>query len=703
MLAVLRWLAKEDLDALFASELRVVLTESGVWRILLPVRVEGKSAEATALLATLRSNQSVRVEGKSAEVTAQFEDQIKLVKRAYHKAADKNVGREADQGFSVAFDGELAPLEAALALALACHGGADEVTPVAEDERLLAIMGSADQTARVMADVIRQGRDVRTAGAHQLRDGQLGAFLVYTDDAEDYGSVSAYLRRQDIAARTCDMRAFGLKFVRLWLEESSPVPTSGALKDLDEILQQAREAGLIPAACTDLVVVLTGDTAIQVYCRTSETIAEMPSAAEHVASDLEPVQPLDVAIIPFTEDATASAVLRDKIKALSRTVGYRVSLQPRPPGVARDADLESLLEQIDDLQHQIDQITALGAPQMRLLRFSDAQLPAMIDGLRKLPPKALCDGTLQYAASHSAGRTGPAHYLIYDPAMTHMQIAEVYWRMQTEPHPMSYWLEPFVAEAKAKRPIKTQVFVPSYHFLVPSLAHFGGDVDEALRLVLGNLFDDRLALLMDKDRSAFYIFTKSRSEAFELEVDVVDGDQFAPLNQKLFWINDYLQMRSPVAVDPERLAEVAANLYEGEAAQALGGTIDAQIGALDTIWATARDDISGQALGVIDAIVEEMEAVTARVSDLHAYLGEAAREMRALETTATAATRALRDANAIMWDLGTQDSAIAQARLTFEARMQSEFVLAEEAIEKGQERISALQDRLRRIQAWGDG
>ncbi|UXX83798.1 hypothetical protein N7U68_03820 [Roseovarius pelagicus] len=676
---MLRVLAEGDLDTLMASQLRIARAENGVWRALLPVRVEAIKAEATG----------------------QFRDVVKL---AYREAAEKSVGREADQGFSVSLEGTVSPLEAALALALASGVSDEEKAAATEAEQMLATTGSADQTARVMADVIRQGRDVRTAGAHHLGNGQLGAFLIYTDDPEDYGSVSAYLRRKDVAAQTFDMRAFGLGFARLWLEASSPVPASGALNDLAAILLRAREAGLIPAATSDLVVISTGDTAIRVYCHTPETIAEAPSAADHVAAELEPVQPLDVAIIPFKADATASAELRDRIKALSRTVGYRVSLEPRPRNVARDAELEPLLEQIDELQHQIDQITALGAPQQRLLRFSDAQLPAMIDGLRKLPPKALSDGALQYAASHSAGRVGPAHYLMYNPTMTHMRVAEAYWRMRTEPHPMSYWLEPFVAEAQAKRPTRTQVFVPSGHFLVPSLAHFGGDVDETLRLVLGNLFDDRHALLTDKESSAFYIFSRSQSEAFDLDVEVVDGDQFAPLNQKLFWINDYLQMRSPVAVDPERLAEVAANLYEGEAAKALGETIDNQIGELDTAWAKARDDISGQALGVIDAIAEEMEAVTARISDLHEYLGKTAKEMQALETTASAATRALRDAtNAIMSDLGAQDSAVAQARLTFEARMHSECRLAEDAIEKGQERISALQDRLRRIQTWGDG
>jgi len=335
------------------------------------------------------------------------------------------------------------------------------------------------------------------------------------------------------------------------------------------------------------------------------------------------------------------------------------------------------------------------------MRFTDAQLPAMIDGLRKLPPGKLTDGSLLYAASHSAGRAEPAHYLAYDPAFTFMRVAETRWRAETDPHPISYWLEPFVAEAQLTRPTKTQVFVPSGNFLVPSLAHFGGDVDETLALVLGNLFDSATALIKDKERSAFYVFTQSTAEDFRLEVEVLDGDAFAPLHQQLHWINDYLQVRSPIAVDADRLAAVATGLYEGATAKALSDDLDSDIAALDLAWRDASTAASEDAAGMINAVSGEMKAVSERIADLHSYLELAGQNMQALEKVATSATTALKGVDNVMDTLTAQDDHIARTRRDFESRIAAEVELAENAIAKSQTQIEALQKRLKSVRDWG--
>lgn len=676
LLAVLRALAEEDFATLIASELRIAKVTDQSWRILLPVRTKGISQDARTA----------------------FIDKLKL---AYMTEADTSVGREAEQGVSVPLAGTLGPVEAAFALVMASGADEPEHEPRPDAEQVIAVFGAPEDVAGILADVVRLGRDVRTAGAQRLGDKERGAFLIYTDSAEDYGAVSAYFRRDGNPARTFVLRAVDLGFAKLWLRQDVYRPAQQNLNDLASFLLQARGADQFPDTISDVVALQFGDADIRVFCQTTETISAAPSAAEHIAKDLEPIQPVDVTLVAFKPDEVASTELRDHIKALNKEVGYRVSLQPKPPGVAKGVDLEPLLEKIDELQLQIDQITALGAPQRRLMRFNHTQLPAMIDGLRKLPPQKLMDKSLKYAASHSALRGEPVHYLLYDPSWTHMRLSEVQWRMKTDSHPMSYWLEPFVAEAQLRRPTKTQVFVPAGSFLVPSLAHFGGDVDETLRLVLGNLFDDQQPLIKDKDRSAFYVFTKSASEEFRLDVEVLDGDAFAGLQQQLYWINDYLQVQSPIAIEAERLAEVADALYEGEAAKALTQDIDAQIADLDTVWSDASAAITTQALNVIEAITTEMDEVAARIADLHSYLGQAGTDMRALESTAGAALNAVRGANTVMDALGEQDGKIATARMTFESRMDAEFRLAEAAIEDKQARIKALQERLRKIQDWG--
>jgi hypothetical protein len=676
-LAVLSALAQADFTALVQSELRIGKVSDASWRIFLPVRPQAMQGGEDAVRA--------------------FRDTLKA---AYKTEADFDVGREADQGFAVNTIGLMHPFDASIILALQVDAQG-ETAPL-NDEKMLVVLGPDKSVQMVIADIVRQGRDVRLGGV-QKRDVQTSVGVaLFTDDAADYGMASSYLRRDDLGASTHSMVPHGLGFMRLWLEETALVGDGQGRKALTKIMAAAKGSDVLRDDASDIVVLVTSPASVEILIHCKDTTVAAPTAAEAIALTLDPVQPFDVTRIEFRPDTEAAPALAQAIVSMRHPVGYRVALQPLPRGVAPGVDIEPLLENIADLQLQVDQITALGAPQQRLMRFTDGQLPCMIDGLRRLPPEKLTDGTLRYAASHSAGRGEPAHYLLYDPQFTFMRIAESHWRTQSDPYPMSYWLEPFVAEAQLTRPSKTQVFVPAGHFMVPSLAHFGGNIDETLRLVLGNLFDAKQSLLTDPARSAFYIFNLSPAEEFRLELEVVDGDAFAPLHQQLNWINDYLLVRSPVAVDPERLANVASGLYEGGVAKALKKEMDADLNALDGAWSSAQAKIEAEARVAINVVGDEMDAVSARIADLHSYLAQANREMLTLEQVAVSATAALEGLDAIGDDLSNKDRQMARIRDDFESRVEAEVALAGELIENTQTRVDQLRERIERIRNWGD-
>lgn len=676
-LAVLSALAQADFTALVQSELRIGKVSGASWRMFLPVRP--------------------KVMQGGEEAVRAFRDTLKA---AYKTEADFEVGREADQGFAVSTVGLILPFDAAIVLALEVDAQGETAPP--SDEKMLVVLGPDKSVQTVIADIVRQGRDVRLGGVQKRGVQKSVGVLLFTDDAADYGMASSHLRRDDLGVSAHSMVPHGLGFMRLWLEESVLVGDGKGRKALTKIMAAAKGSDLLPDDTSDIVVLLTSSTAVEILFHCKGTTIAAPTAAEVIASKLDPVQPFDVTRVEFRLDTDAAPALARAIVSMRRPVGYRVALQPLPRNVAPGVDIEPLLENIADLQLQVDQITALGAPQQRLMRFTDGQLPCMIDGLRRLPPEKLMDGTLLYAASHSAGRGEPAHYLLYDPQFTFMRIAESHWRMQVDPHPMSYWLEPFVAEAQLTRPSKTQVFVPAGHFMVPSLAHFGGNIDETLRLVLGNLFDAKQALLTDQARSAFYVFSPSPAEEFRLELEVVDGDAFAPLHQQLNWINDYLQVRSPVAVDPERLADVASGLYEGGIAKALKKDLDADLKALDGAWSSAQAKVEAEARVAINVVGDEMDAVSERIADLHSFLIQANREMLALEQMAFSASVALEGLDAIADDLSNKDRQMARTRDDFESRVEAEISLAEELIEKTQTRVEQLCERIERIKNWGN-
>jgi hypothetical protein len=680
-LAVLSVLAQADFAGLVQSELRVGKVSDATWRMFLPVRPQAMQGGENAVRA--------------------FRDTLKA---AYKTEADFEVGREADQGFAVSTHGLMHPFDAAIMLALQVDAQVGELREPAppSDEKMLVVLGPDKSVQTVVADIVRQGRDVRLGGVQSRSAQKSVGVVLFTDDAADYGMASAHLRRDDLGVSTYSMVPHGLGFIRLWIEESVLVGDGQGRKALTKIMVAAKGSDVLRDDVSDVVVIKASSTRFEILIHCKDTTISAPTAAETVAPTLDPVQPFDVTRIEFRPDTEAAAALAQAIVSMRRPVGYRVALQPLPRGVAPGVDIEPLLENIADLQLQVDQITALGAPQQRLMRFTDGQLPCMIDGLRRLPPEKLTDGTLRYAASHSAGRGEPAHYLIYDPQFTFMRIAESHWRTQSDQHPMSYWLEPFVADAQLKRPSKTQVFVPAGHFMVPSMAHFGGNIDETLRLVLGNLFDAKQPLLTDPARSAFYVFSPSPAEEFRLELEVVDGDAFAPLHQQLNWINDYLQVRSPVAVDHERLADVASGLYEGSNAKVLKKDMDADLKELDGEWSTAQSKVEAEARQAINVVGDEMDAVSARIADLHSYLAQANREMLALEQVAVSASAALQGLDAIGDDLSLKDRQMARTRDDFESRVEAEVTLAGELIEKTQARVELLRGRIERIRNWGD-
>ena len=675
-LSVICALAQADFTALLQSEMRIGKVSDTSWRFYLPIRPQV-------------------MQGGEAGVRA-FRDALKA---AYKTEADFEVGREADQGFAVSLDGLMHPFDAAIVLAVHVDAVGEPAPP--NDEKMLVVMGPDKNVQGVIADIVRQGRDVRLGGVQKKGAQTSLGVLLFTDDAADYGMASSHLRRDDLGAATYSMVPHSLGFLRLWLEETILIGDGQGRKMLTKIMVAAKGSAVLTEEASDVVVLMTSPTSVEILIHCKDTTSQAPAAAVAVAPNLDPVQPFDVTRIEFIPDAQAAPALAEAITTLRRSVGYRVALQPLPRGVAPGVDIEPLLENIADLQLQVDQITALGAPQQRLMRFTDGQLPCMIDGLRRLPPGKLTDGSLRYAASHSAGRAEPAHYLLYDPQFTFMRIAEAHWRTRDEPHPMSYWLEPFVAEAQLSRPSKTQVFVPAGNFMVPSLAHFGGNIDETLRLVLGNLFDAQSPLLSDPARSAFYVFSPSNADDFRLELEVVDGDAFAPLHQQLNWINDYLQVRSPVAVDADRLAEVASGLYEGGVAKALKADLDADLKELDTAWADASRTVETKAQEVVNIVGTEMDAVSARIADLHSYLSAANREMRGIEKVALSATAALKGLEKVGDDLSGKDRQMARTRDDFESRVAAEVALAEDLIESTQTRVDQLRDRIRRIKYWG--
>lgn len=340
-----------------------------------------------------------------------------------------------------------------------------------------------------------------------------------------------------------------------------------------------------------------------------EDFAPAPASPAR-ADDLGPA--LRFQLLELRPDEAAQHELNARINRRDFPLGYRIHLADIGSMSRHEEDIEKLRSEIEEREARIALIQALGRKQTRLLRFYDAQLPAMVDGLRRMP-RALRDHSgLQYAACHAAGRAEPHHYLIYDPEEVQLDgvLPEVYWRAMTEDSPITFWLDPHAEDARLEDPDQPRVFVPAGQRILPYIDSFGASLRGTLKLVLGGLFADASAVLDAQDAQPAFIFAPNLHGPDEITVDLVDLQGFRPLKLSLRWINDHILARSPVVPDPEDRRELAETLYAGQLARQLRTQSDQQLVALTTDWAQAEIEIAASYAAFNQAAGREAQQLT---------------------------------------------------------------------------------------------
>ncbi|MCB1387921.1 MAG: hypothetical protein KDK12_02005 [Rhodobacteraceae bacterium] len=577
------------------------------------------------------------------------------------------------------------------AFALVAHsavGAAPQTSP----DRISVYIPEQPSAADLIAGVMRLGRDARLLTTKTAQGNVAGSLILLSDAAEDYGLASSLLGRPEMAGRMRAMAGHVAGARLFWIDAARPDPSPHLLVLLDRFCDATRSfdrrefAWLDEGPAGGLLLILEN--------------AEDGIRSDDLATATDPVQPFTLSTLSAMPDRDSAELLRRRIAEESHRFGYRVSLQPVPRGISAELDVGPLIEEIEDLKQQIQQIEMLRAPQLRLLRFSDAQLPAMVDALRRLPPTRLKDGSLLYAAGHSTGRAEPAHYLMHDITVAPVHIVEALWRVFDGIRPISYWLDPFVAEYRHRIGTETLVFVPENSFLVPSLAHFGGDLDGTLRLVVGNLFANIEGFLARPGCRPVFLFTPTDDASAHLEVEVVDAQTFQPLHQTIGWMNDYLRVRSPGVIDREKLTLFAEELYDGDYVNEQTAMLRTSVEALAVEWQAATDKVRDDAVTLIAAHAAEIEQASGQIESAQSWLKQAEIKLRDLETLLRLAASALRKSEQAAGAFEQLDARLIRARMQFEARVANELERSERGTERYKDRLQRLR---RRIEALRQG
>ena len=606
---------------------------------------------------------------------------------------DIGVGRRASAPYAVNFDG-LVPMPAAAILAALEPGmlPIDQVPQPGGPCLALVFAPKIAALATPVAEVIRRGRDVRLVVEQERIGRPAVAAVILHDSPADYGLVSTSTAVQGDDPQVALLRGWPVGDGMLWLDHDVAPPSPQALTALARYLRATTDA----TEKTNIACLARGHrSAVLAFIDGAET----PASA--LADALVKTQSFDLRTTTVTGGQDANFALAKAIGDANIPTGYRVRLQALRPDALDGADVQPLLEEIRDLQERIDQITFLGAPQMRLLRFSDAQLPALADGLRRLPKEIVAGGGVLYAASHAAGRDAPAHFIMYDPKLVNFEHSEMVWRARTENRPMRFWLDPVVADAQVARPSETLLFVPDGTMIAPSLAHFGGDIDETLALALGQISIDDEDVATGADRRKIYVFSPSADPSFTLEVELISRDKFAPLHLQLPWINDYLQVRHPLEVEQTKLNALARDLYEGQLTEKFRAELEDKRAAVETVWADCLNALYAQAQQVLESLQDEVSASSHRLRSAYDMLEATGKRMAEVEKMMAAAQKALTHQDALLAKFETKDQQLVEIRNQFEQRVSMEQAQADLAISDTEAEIRALQERLQALQAEG--
>jgi len=384
------------------------------------------------------------------------------------------------------------------------------------------------------------------------------------------------------------------------------------------------------------------------------------------------------------ESAEAAERMRAVFSELAPKPGYRLSLHEVHTRIKRNLSLEQIREAIAELEAHAALVQGLQAKQLRLLRFSTDQLPAMADFLLQVPVAEIDRGTVRYGYQASALEPQGTHFLLYDPdeVALHRPFPEWRWRARTTDTPIRYWVDPHWAEhyRGGANHVRSIVFTPYETVLHPTLHSFSsGDMDGYLRDLMVARFSGEEhnepvgEMLKDRRRATGFVFNYSPDPEFEILVEVLDLDSFTPVRERLDWINDHLLLVDPSVVEPQRITQVAESLFEGQVAESLMDAVDVHARELDNLSQTVEAEFV-QGIGSIMRRVESEIATMGKLSvEAISFLGDLSERVAVLANLMEQGQRNLLDATNAAGELDSVAEDMEAIRKTFKDSLSNEF------------------------------
>ncbi len=554
---------------------------------------------------------------------------------------------------------------------------------------------------RSFAALVRRGRNARFLAAEG------GAVLLDLEDDPVRGSGVGGLRAAGLPAGVTLLRRHALAAMSVWLPEDrgfaegDRVAVSGLLNGLADagLLGRGGEMHFLPGvAGAGRVLWLPGPEAgdPQAALILAEALA-LALDGPGLPDDTGPA--LRFTLVALRPAAEAQRDLNARLNDRHFPLGYRISLAPIRDLSRSEEDVERLRAEIEEREAQIALIQALGRPQLRLLRFTDAQLPALVDGLRRMPRALRENAGLRYAATHAAHRAEPAHYVLYDPEEVQFDgmLPEYYWRAATDDRPIAFWLDPHAEEARDGDPGEPLVFVPQGERILPYIDSFGGSLAGTLRLVLGGLFAEGAAVFDAPDASPAFVFSPLSGGGDEIAVELVDLEQFQPLRVSLRWINEHILAGSPRIADPEERRELAETLHAGQLARDMRKAMREEVEALKQDWRQGEAELLHCLDQLGEALSREVAAIQSQLVTARRFVEVSKARMAEVTQALNGLGAAVGGVDGALRDMAAEIPALAAERIAFFDRYQAEYEASTRLVEDTGREVARLRDRMQEL------
>ena len=586
---------------------------------------------------------------------------------------------------SQTLDGMLDIVGAALTVLYLGASDAQTMAGQGNPEKLAVLRGQDDAVIGTLAATLRRSRYPTLAVSCAAGDDPLT--VIHLTDDSDAGATLDGLRAGLPPGALAVLAARETSAGRIYLPDHLSYPTAQRLA-AGAVMQALTAQGWLGFGAALLLVPQPGDGLLA-----CQMPPETPFApAVELIPEAEATSWMTLAVQQILPSAAAAGALAARIVGPAFPVGYKVALRPVPDRLRQEADVEMLREEIEEREAEIGLIRALAAAQLRLLRFTDAQLPALVDGLRLMPPAMQLSDHLTFATAQSAGQDLPNHFILYDPSRLSIEgrLPEYYWRQKTDDHPIGYWLDPFASAAMTGSQTDPLIFVPVRQHIIPRVSGFGGQLDQTMRLVLGNLFADASVVLDNPMARPMFVFSPSSEPGFDLAVEVLDRAKFAPINLRLRWINEHIQVRSPRLFEPGTISAIADAAFSADAATKLAETIGADLQKVSAAWAEGEAVLTGQIGDITRHLTAEVVEAAERIRLSIDYLNLARKRIAEVDSATQKVQIRLGRVEGAVSGLQSLVDAKAAARNQFANDLLAEIEAGERTVEQAVARMRDL-------------